>query len=133
MRKPFYFIAAVGFSWALALQAAEGPLVGPGVTGKKLPSGETVGADVGAGPHKERDLNPAPRVQDAVDEIPPASRPASRDGEKASTGASRNPNATSGADNDAVEADEARASRNKDKFKNRPGYQENPPQPQAKK
>jgi hypothetical protein len=131
MLKVFSVVLLSGF--ALAATAAEGPLVGPGVTGKKLANDETVGADVGAGPHLERNTTPAPRVEDAVDEIPPASRPENRNGD-ASTGSSDAPNATqgsSGADNDAIEADEARASKNKDKFKQRPGFKEDPPQPRA--
>ena len=122
-------IAAVVFS-ATSL-AAEGPLVGPGVTGKKMANGETAGADVGAGPHIERRTSPAPRGEDAVDQIPPADQPA---GGNASTGSSRAPNATqgsSGADNDAIEADEARAAKNKEKFRQRPGYRVDPPQPRA--
>ena len=133
MLKTLSVVLLSGF--ALAAYAAEGPLVGPGVTGKKLANGETVGADVGAGPHLERDFHPAPRVDDAVDEIPPASRPDNRtNGDNASTGSSAAPNATqgsSGADNDAIEADEARANKNKDKFKQRPGFKEDPPQPRA--
>ncbi len=124
-------IAAVGLSaTSLAAYAAEGPLVGPGVTGQKMANGETIGADVGAGPHIEHRTSPAPRLEDAVDQVPPADRPAGN----ASTGSSRAPDATqgsSGADNDAIEADEARAAKNKEKFKQRPGYRVDPPQPRA--
>jgi len=112
-----------------------GPLVGPGVTGQKLPNGETVGADIGAGPHLERDLRPAPREAD--EELPAADRPTTRDekGGSASTGSSRGDSSvgSSGADNDAIERDEDRATRNKDKFKRRPGYKEDVPLPRASK
>jgi hypothetical protein len=121
-------------SFALAAAAADGPLVGPGVTGKKLPNGETVGADVGAGPHLKRGIHPAPREAD--EEIPAADHPTGERNGGASTGASRGNDATvgsSGADNDAIERDEDRANKNKDKFKQRPGYKEDVPLPRASK
>ncbi|HZQ75102.1 MAG TPA: hypothetical protein VFB08_19470 [Burkholderiales bacterium] len=110
------------------------PLVGPGTTGTKLPNGMTVGADIGAGPHKERDLTPAPRRD--VDEIPAADHPTGNRDERgsASTGSSRSGDASvgsSGADNDAIERDEDRANRNKEKFKQRPGYRNDVPEPRA--
>src|SRR3954467_7451735 len=108
-----------GMFWIAGANAqsapSSGPLVGPGVTGKKMPNGETVGADVGAGPHLERDLRPAPRQ---ADEELPADRPANNPNRGgASTGASRGDSSvgSSGADNDAIERDEDRANRNKDK------------------
>jgi hypothetical protein len=135
------FISLIaGMLWIAGANAqsapSSGPLVGPGVTGKKLPSGETVGADVGAGPHLERDLRPAPRQ---VDEELPADRPATNvnNGNRsgASTGSSRGDSSvgSSGADNDAIERDEDRANRNKDKFKQRPGYKHDVPLPRASK
>lgn len=130
--------ALLGALWILGANAepapATGPLVGPGVTGKKLPNGETAGADIGAGPHLKRGLHPAPREVD--EELPAADRPAGnapRGG--ASTGASRGESSvgSSGADNDAIERDEDRANRNKNKFKQRPGYKEDVPLPRASK
>lgn len=122
-------------SFALAANATEGPLVGPGVTGNKLANGETVGADIGAGPHLKRGLHPAPREVD--EELPAADHPGrAKDNGKASTGSSRGNDSSvgsSGADNDAIERDEDRANHNKDKFKHRPGYKEDVPLPRASK
>src|SRR5438105_10906264 len=102
MRKLLSIVPLVFSLGAWAAGPSSGPLVGPGVTGEKLPSGETVGADAGAGPHKDRNLKAAPR---AVDEIPAADRPDTRGG--SSAGASGNPDnagaGSSGADNDAIE------------------------------
>ena len=130
-----------GMFWIAAANAqsspSSGPLVGPGVTGKKMPNGETVGADIGAGPHLERGIHPAPRED--VEELPAADRPAtSKDNGNrggASTGSSRGDSSvgSSGADNDAIERDEDRANRNKDKFKQRPGYKDDVPLPRASK
>jgi len=131
---------SLGMLWIAGASAqtaspSTGPLVGPGVTGQKLPNGETVGADVGAGPHLERDLRPAPRETDYA--TPPADRPEKGNGghDGASTGSSRGDSSvgSSGADNDAIERDEDRATRNKDKFKRRPGYKEDVPLPRASK
>lgn len=114
------------------------PLVGPGTTGQKLQNGMTVGADVGAGPHKGRSFAPAPR--ESVDEIPAADHPTGNrqndNSGSASTGSSRSGDASigsSGADNDAIERDEDRANKNKEKFKHRPGYKEDVPLPRASK
>ena len=131
--------ALLGALWILGANAesvpATGPLVGPGVTGKKLPNGETAGADIGAGPHLEHGIHPAPREIDYA--TPPADRPESGNrNHDASTGSSRSGDASvgsSGADNDAIERDEDRANRNKDKFKQRPGYKEDVPLPRASK
>jgi hypothetical protein len=132
MRKLLSIIPLVFSLGAWAAGPSSGPLVGPGVTGEKLPSGETIGADVGAGPHKQKDLKAAPRVDD---EVPAADRPDTRG--NSSTGASGNPDSatrgSSGADSDAIEKDEERANKNKDKFKQRPGYKEDVPLPRASK
>jgi hypothetical protein len=115
---------------------AAGPLVGPGVTGKKLPNGATAGADIGAGPHLKRGLRPAPRDAVEEEEVPAADHPAGNRGGRASTGSSRDNDSSvgsSGADNDAIERDEDRANQNKDKFKHRPGYKEDVPLPRASK
>ena len=126
-------------SWVIGANAepalSAGPLVGPGVTGKKLPNGETAGADVGAGPHLERGIHPAPREAVDEEEVPAADRPAGNRG-SASTGSSRGKDSSvgsSGADNDAIERDEDRANQNKDKFKHRPGYRDDVPLPRASK
>ena len=129
--------ALLGTLWIAGANAqsapSAGPLVGPGVTGKKMPNGETVGADIGAGPHLDRGTHPAPRQ---VDEELPADSPATK-GKRggASTGGSRGDSSvgSSGADNDAIEHDEDRANRNKDKFKQRPGYKDDVPLPRASK
>lgn len=132
-----YLLLGILLFWGSAHAQAymNPPLVGPGVTGNKLANGAIAGADVGAGPHEERTTAPAPRED--VDEIPPASRPQKRDDNgSASAGASGSAGATAGsggADNDALEADEARANRNKEKFKQRPGYRDDAPQPRAMK
>ena len=127
-------------SWIIGANAesapSTGPLVGPGVTGKKLPNGETAGADVGAGPHLKRGIHPAPREAD--EELPAADHPGGKGGNRggASTGSSRGNDSSvgsSGADNDAIERDEDRANRNKDKFKHRPGYKDDVPLPRASK
>ena len=129
--------ALLGALWILGANAesvpATGPLVGPGVTGKKLPNGETAGADIGAGPHLDRGIHPAPRGVD--EELPAADRPVGDGRGAASTGASRGESSvgSSGADNDAIERDEDRANRNKSKFKQRPGYKEDVPLPRASK
>jgi hypothetical protein len=49
----------------------------------------------------------------------------------ASTGSSVTPEGTSGKDMDAIERDEDKAKRNMDKFKQRPGFKEDVPQPRA--
>jgi hypothetical protein len=136
MRAALLLIGWLVTTAALAQPHMNPPLVGPGVTGQKLANGQTAGSDIGAGPHEERTTAPAPRED--VDEIPPASRPVNRtdNGGSASTGGSSPAGAragSSGADNDALEADEARANRNKEKFKQRPGYRDDAPQPRAMK
>jgi len=134
MRAALLFIGWLVSATAFAQAYMNPPLVGPGVTGQKLANGQTAGSDVGAGPHEERTTVPAPLGD--VDEIPPASRPVNRtdNGGSASTGGSSPAGASagsSGADNDAIEADEARANKNKEKFKQRPGYRNEVPQPRA--
>jgi hypothetical protein len=130
MRKiiPLIISSVAAWSFSQASLSADGPLVGPGA------GGDPGGADAGARPHLDHKPERGDPVKPNKSRLPNPDLDKARPGDTpgdASSGSSAAPGGTSGKDMDAIETDEDKAKANKDKFRGRPGYKEDPAQPRA--